>query len=413
MALSAKASNFALNTSTGNQAVTGVGFLPKIVLFFASENTVDGIMADQNICIGAGISSTERAMATANDEDNVTPADATRVVSNVECLHMMSAGSAGTVRFIADFVSLDADGFTIDITTAPGSASRVGYLALAGDDLTDIAIGTFNPSGSTGNQAVTGVGFLPDAILLLHTGIDIAAGATSEHTFGFGWAVSTSERAWVGTASDNGATPSDVFRRQQTDTCIGDLSFSGGSLTGLADFVSFDADGFTVNWSTAGESGDDYVYVAFRGGQYAAGNLTTQTSTGNFSETGVGFQGSAGIFASFCNATSGSTVAGLEISLGIATSSTDRFVMGGVSEDGQSPADTDQFQNDGLIYENYDFAQGLEGSIDLVSFDADGFTLDQVNADPSGNEMIYFVIGAAASGGIEVLRRRRDMVEAF
>ncbi len=137
------------------------------------------------------------------------------------------------------------------------------------------------------------------------------------------------------------------------------------------------------------------------------------SSTGNFSKTGVGFLPSAGIFASFCNAASASTVAGLEISLGIATSSTERFVVGGVAEDGQGTTDTDQFQDDALVYQNYDFAQALEGSIDLVSFDADGFTLDQVNADPTvGNEMIYFVIGAAA-GGVPVLRRRREMVEAF
>ncbi len=412
MALSAKTGNFALNTSTGNQAVTGVGFLPKIVLFFASENTADGVIADQNVCIGAGISSTERAMATVNDEDNVTTTDSSRVVSNVECLHLQSPGSTGTIRVIADLVSLDADGFTIDITTAPGSAHRVGYLALAGDDLTNVAIGTFNPSGSTGNQAVTGIGFQPDAMLLLHNGTNVAAGAVTEHTLGFGWAVSTSERGWIGTASDNGAGTSDTFRRQQTDTCIGDLNFSGGTLSGLADFVSFDADGFTVNWSTAGASGDDYIYIAFKGGQYAAGSLTTQTSTGNFSETGVGFLPSAGIFASFCNAASASTVAGLEMSVGIATSSAERFVVGGVAEDAQGTTDADQFQDDALVYQNYDFAQALEGSIDLVSFDADGFTLDQVDADPSGNEMIYFVIGAAA-GGVPVLRRRREMAEAF
>ncbi len=411
MALSAKASNFALNTSTGNQAVTGIGFLPKIVLFFVSENTADGIAVDHNLCIGAGISSTERACVTANDEDGQATTDTSRLVTTSECLRLQQPGSNNTVNLAADFVTMDSDGFTINITTAPGSAYRVGYLALAGTDLTNVAVNSFADSGATGNQAVTGVGFQPEAVLLLVQGDSISAGSKSDHTIGFGFAVSTIQRAWLGTASESGAATSNTHHRQQTDSCIGNLYYNDGTLHGLADFVSFDADGFTINWSTAGD-GDDYIYIAFKGGQYAVGSLTTQTGTGNFSETGVGFQPGAGIFASFCNAASGLTVAGLEMSLGIATSSTERFVVGSVAEDAQGTSDTDQFQDDALVYQNYDFAQGLEGSIDLVSFDADGFTLDQVDADPSGNEMIYFVIGAAA-GGVPVLRRRREMAEAF
>ena len=395
MALSAKASNFALNTSTGNQAVTGVGFQPEAVLFFGSMNTADGVVVDFNLVIGAATSSTARGHVSINEEDAQGTSDSSRTIFTNSCLRMLSPGSASTYLVIADFVSMDSDGFTINISTAPGSAYRIGYLALAGSDLTNVTVGSFNAPASTGNNATTGVGFQPDALLLFANGEALET-ATNSIAFGFGFAVSTSERAWTSLATPRSKVTSETFRQQGTDGCIAYMDHNGGSLDVHADFVSFDADGFTLNFDIT-TSGGGIIYVAFKGGQYAAGSLTTQTSTGNFSETGVGFQGSAGIFASFCNAASGSEVAGLETSFGIATSSTERFVVGGVSEDAQATTDTDQFQDDGLMYQNYDFAQALEGSIDFVSWDADGFTLNQVDADPTvGNEMIYFVIGADA-----------------
>ena len=55
--------------------------------------------------------------------------------------------------------------------------------------------------------------------------------------------------------------------------------------------------------------------------------------------------------------------------------------------------------DDGLIYQNYDNAQTQEGAIDFVSWDADGFTLNQTDADPTGNELLYLVMGSDAAAG--------------
>ncbi len=396
--MSAKVGNVAFNTSTGNQAVTGVGFQPKIVLFLFTENTVDGIIVDHQISLGAGISSTERTVAGVNDEDAQTTTDAERLIFDTKCLSLSVPGSS-TILIDADLVSLDADGFTINVTTASGTASRFGYLALAGDDLTNVATALFSPSGSTGEQAVTGVGFQADAIMFLNIGDDAATSPHTNNTFNIGFAISSTERAWFGISSDNALATSETNRHQLKTSCIGEVDYDDGTTNSLADFVSFGADGFTIDWSNNQSSGDDIAYIAFKGGQYKIGNLTTQTSTGEFSETGVGFQGKAGIFGSFCNAASGSGATGLEMSLGVATASDERFVVGGVSEDAQGTTDTDQFQDDGLMYQNYDHAQTLEGSIDFVSYDADGFTLNQTDADPSANEMIYLIMGSDAVAG--------------
>ena len=394
MTFLSKHGTFALNTSTGNQAITGVGFEPKIVVFFGSENQADGIIADNNICIGAAISSTERVAMTANDEDGVGSGDCTRAIETTLCIMLMSPGSSSTRRVEADFVSQDADGFTIDITNdSGGDPYRFGYLALAGTDLTNVGIGTFFNTGGAGEEAYTGVGFQPDAALFFGNGSPEGLG--SNGTLGFGWAVSTSQRGWIGTVSENGAGTSDTGRMQRTDSCIGFLADGPIELDAQADFVSWDADGFTLTWDASPSTTDVFVYIAFKGGQYYAGSLTTQTSTGEFSETGVGFTGDAAIFVSACNPSSGSILDNIEMSVGVATSSTARFITGVVSEDGQGTTDTDQFQDDALIYQNYDFAQSVEGAIDFVSWGADGFTLDQTDADPTaGNEMIYFIFGA-------------------
>src|SRR3990167_9374864 len=169
MALSAKAGVFTLNTTTGNQAITGVGFQPDVVLFIPSNLTADGIQAHARVGFGAGSSSTARGAISANDEDGVEPSDSTRYHTDAEVLNQLALGEQ-TILYEADLVSLDSDGFTINISTAPASGVKVAYLALGGVDLTNAKVGNFAATTTNGNQAVTGVGFQPDALILFTAG---------------------------------------------------------------------------------------------------------------------------------------------------------------------------------------------------------------------------------------------------
>lgn len=399
MAFSSKVGAFSLNTSTGNQAVTGVGFQPKIVFFFVTENTGNGVIAHNSVCIGAGISSSAQGCCHSNDEDAQTGSDCTRFISQVNLLRLMQPGSNGTIYLGVDLVTLDADGFTINITNAPSAAYRVGYLALGGTDLTNVKVGGWNPSGSTGNQSVTGVGFQPSAVILLQNGAAFST-STNNGEISVGFAVSSSQRAWIGASSDNGVNPCNTWSRQQIDSCIGEVYYSDGTINSLADFVSFGADGFTVNWSIAGTAADGFLYIALAGGNYAVGSLTTQTGTGNFSTSGLGFQPVAGLFASFCNPATGASVSGTKNSFGVVGAAGGRFVCGTMSEDNQSPTDTDSFQSNALMYQAYDYNQTVEGAIDFVSWDSDGFTLNQTDGDPAGNQLFYLAMGLPAAAGI-------------
>ena len=400
MAFEAQAGSFAMPTSGGNsQVVTGLGFDPKIVFFFPTRQTADGIAVHETLCFGAAVSSTERFSASVTSEDGQSMSDSIGEMLTTRCFRTYTYGTT-TVVYDADFVSMDTGAFTINVTTAPASAFRVGYLALGGTDLTDVALGSFQGDNATGNQDITDAGFQPDCVILVGTNEDDALDTNENHSnFMVGWATGESAERGVWSQSGRNNVTSVEKRAQVTNAIINALT-RDGAITGVAELTSFLSNGFRLNWSNALD--EFYFYIALKGGSYFAGELTTQTSTGEFSETGVGFQGSAAMFMSFCNAASGSVIANAEGTFGVATSSTEQFTHGFQAEDGQSTTDVDQFSDDALIYQNYDQNQTLEGSIDFASFDTDGITLDQIDADPSGNEMLYLVMGDAAAAGLSI-----------
>ncbi len=123
------AGNFSANTSTGNQAITGIGFTPKAVIFFSTDQTANGVTADAHINFGVGVSSSSRfGMVNTADDGESTATDTTRESSAALCVVTNNAGTfTGVLE--ADLVTMDSDGFTLNLTTAPGNACRVGFMS--------------------------------------------------------------------------------------------------------------------------------------------------------------------------------------------------------------------------------------------------------------------------------------------
>ncbi len=401
MAFEAKAGNFAIRTSNGSQQITGLGFDPKLVMFFPTRNTADGIVAHAMLGFGAAISSSERFDAQVTNEDGQGSADAIGHMATLKCLSAHVYGTNNVV-YDADFTSMDTGAFTIDVVNPDTGAFRVGYLALGGTDLTNVKIGTFQADNATGDQDITDVGFQPDCIIIIGTNEDDAIDTPENHfQFNIGWATAESAERGVWSQSGRNNVVTTVENKAQVTNAIINALTRDGAITGVAELTSFLSNGFRLNWSNAID--EFYFYIALKGGQYLAGDMTTQTSTGEFSETGVGFEGSAAMFMSWDNPASASVIANTELSLGIATSSTEQFVRGHQTEDALGTSSTDQWSDDALVYQNYDQAQTLEGSADFVSFNSDGITLDQIDADPTaGNELLYLIMGdsAGAPAGI-------------
>lgn len=392
MGISQKVGNFSLNTVTGLQSVTGIGFTPKVVLFINTVTIADGVSDNYLLGLGAGVSSTNRFDGAFTDKDAQVTMDTSRSIRNNFCADMNNPGEQ-TTDYKVDLETLDADGFTVDITNAPSVASRLGFWAIGGDDLTDVTTDNFVGNGAAGNQTVTGIGFKPDAVLFFNTRQSPLTGDTNGAIMSIGMAISSTERAYVTNTMQDALATSQTTREQDTDACI-HLSNEDGTQLDKADFVSMDADGFTINWTTGNIQ--RFFFVAFKGGQYKIGNFQAKTSTGNFSETGVGFTPGGGLFASWGRTANVNNQSPAFLSLGFASDTTERFVAGGNSEDGVGTSNSNQWSDDGKLYQIYNFTPGLRGDIDFVSWDADGMTLNQTDAETSLVQVLYFLIGSAA-----------------
>ena len=397
--LSTQYGSFTTNTATGTQAITGVGFQPKVVLFYSNiKGTSDGTATYATITYGVGISSTSRFYISSNSSDNVATSDTLSRHDNTKCLGLGSVD--GTVFIAADFVSQDADGFTINITTANVTTRVINYIALGGTDLTNVAIKEFDSATTTINQSVTGVGFQPDAEMFFTTGDNNAAPSniTLARTH-IGFAISSTQRGAMSYTAQDAVNPSNVSRYQRTDKAIALTSY-GEVLVHEADFVSQDADGFTINWTSANTAARKYYALCLKGGQYKVGAFNQATATGNQSITGVGFQGSALLLASFNAAATTSSIATMSNSFGAATASTTRGGIWGGDVDAVSPTQTDRDVDRTKVIKTFTAGTPtLTTAADFVSFDADGFTINNTTADATSREILYFVIGVAVGDG--------------
>lgn len=109
---------------TGNQSIVGLGFKPKIVKFSYARIILSNLSAAQ-MGLGAITSAFQYSYLSRSNESN----DATYIFNEATCIHMDSP-STNVTEHMATFVSLDADGFTINWASVNGTNTlRVVYEA--------------------------------------------------------------------------------------------------------------------------------------------------------------------------------------------------------------------------------------------------------------------------------------------
>ena len=399
MAFSVAQGKFTSRTTAGTQEINiSPSFEPKIVLFYTGKQAADGVSATAWQQIGVATSSTVFRNIGAVEVDAQDTTDSLKWSQTNAAVSIIN--TSATTLFAADLVSMDADGFTIEVIVALNPGIDIYYLALGGTDLTNVAVGNATSPTSIGDSSTTGVGFQPDALILLGSTVSTGTtGTTASATMCVGMATSGGQGVSAVRSRDAQAT-STTYSYQRTDKCFAIINTASADLLLQASYVSMDADGYTLNWDTVQATGRYYYYIALKGGSYDVGAITSQTGTGNFSDTSLAFTPSAGIFLSNCKGATTTVDAGWQMSLGAATSTSARGVISTFSEDAQGVSDADTVQDTTALYSNYDYNQTLEGDIDFVSWNADGFTLNQTDADPTGNEIIYLVMGAAGAAAV-------------
>lgn len=145
-------------TSTGSQAITGVGFMPKAELFASAGRVASTtVTAHSRTMIGAAISSSNRRAYAVTAEDGAADSNTARDIDKTAAIIACTDGGTPTRLATAGFTSQDADGFTLNWTAADAVAREVYYLAVGDADagLPTLSAPTYVP-GSITSSGFTG-----------------------------------------------------------------------------------------------------------------------------------------------------------------------------------------------------------------------------------------------------------------
>lgn len=377
--------------ATGNQNVThGLGVTPKLIILWSAS----GIGADAfNFLIGFydgvsnySVNNTEQgAAATSNADKRI----AAKIVSMID--------NGGTVIWEGLITAWDSTNFTINWTTNDANAVPINFIAIGGDDIAAKIIQWDYPT-STGNFAITGVGFAPNSYITIHAGLAAAIPNTDiDCAFGIGVAALGNTEKAIGYFADSAeATATDTSRAQQDRILTNLTSDQGQSLN--ASHVSFDSDGATVN-ILAGTGTARKMVTLFLGGpagKCGVFNKPTSTSVPVSQQiTGLGIEPKFLMLFSVMSTTNSAVQTHARFVLG-ATDGVNEVSASYKSEDNVADSDVDvDWINDKSIFIADDDTTNTQAEADISSFDADGFTLSWSKNNAVATEIVYFALGDA------------------
>lgn len=380
-------------------------FEPKFILFWFTgrSDTIDAAgTANIHAGLGMAASTSSRRAVAIESIDDVGTTDSTRAQQSDCCIVEIAGAGADTVTGKVDLDAMLSTGFRLVVDDAFTAGRRVHWLALGGDDITNVELGNLTLTAATGDQSVTSLAFQPDCVIFIGAGYQSNTSADdTEAVLSFGVAAGTAagdNACLVGATKDNvgtSITSSYCLDGESTSSIDTDNSDSVNRRGRVTEFLS---NGFTVNRSE-GAVATGLYYAAIKGPRFKLLTLTTETDTvTSIAVTGAGFQPKAAIFASHCRAesTANAVTAHLEMSVGFAVSASVRGAQAANDEDNLPTSDTGTAVEHDAVYANLSTSMAIEGLMDLVSFDSDGFTCIMDDADPSQAFVWVLTIGATA-----------------
>ncbi len=393
--------SFNIGTGAAGTTVTvTTGFEPKVYFLWASrrtESTDTASTQNHKQAFGAGISTTDRRAVCGQSVDNVTSAANTAHRADAALCALFTGGG---IDGLADHDAMLPTGFRLIIDDNFGFDLRVHYLAIGGSDLTNVATGMFTESATTGNQDITTVGFQPDAVVLFSAMIGAdPPGLQIDSTMMIGFAAGSgnpNDVVWAGGAND-AVSPTQAISYNRAGESIGLFDAAVTLTNGRGEVDAWLSNGFSLDWTERAGSRRIH-YVALKGGQHAVGDVLTQTNTSQFSETGLAFSPMAGLFVSHNKAQSTSDIVQDhdEWSLGSVTDASTRRAHCVLDEDAQAISDVGTGVEHDELYCNLSTDTAIEGLMDVVSVNSDGWTLVMDDADPAAAFVGYWAIGPSS-----------------
>lgn len=398
MSLLAKVGSFSTGTGTGTIAITGVGFTPKAVLFWWSgrtETTDAAGSMTHNRGFGWLTGSSSRACVSSRALDAAATSDVDSAHRSDCCV--ISQSATGAVDGRLDFSAFGADGFSLNIDDSFPASYRIHYLALGGDDLTNVATGTAQLNTVTGAQAVTGVGFQPDCVLLLSICNATAPPVTQSVLLtSFGIATANGGR-FILLNQASGSQPAALAHSYCGD--FGEVfARCVANVLDRASLTSLDADGFTLNvLETQGTIASRISYLALKGGRFALTNLLTRTDANPIQVAGLGIGAPvAALFMSHAQVESTQDTSQEDDiwSIGAASGAGDQRAAATRDENASDPTQVSAAVEHDAVYINLAANGAVDGVMQLSSFDTDGFTCAMSNADPAQKFVGALVFGS-------------------
>jgi hypothetical protein len=406
---------FTLNAGVGTQSITGVGFQPKAYILFvtkASVDDTDSATGESILSIGMTDGTTQFCMMSGS-EDNQATNDVGRRGMTDEVLCSFDAQANQTVDGEANHVSMDADGFTINIGddfTDPASP-LVHYIAFGGDDLS-VDAGTVDLADVVDTSVdVTAPGFEPDVVITSFLGVllDLDGDTSNDvHSFSLGWAVNPDRQASgnqfsMMTAGRDGQTGGDSYSR--FDNVRAGTSHRDSAIDASYEIGTFDASGFDVTTRLAPATTNEIMgYLALNLGatnpQVYTTARTARTASGNDVETGAGFQpiflmgiGSAAVTTANSNTNAGSMAVGI-------TDGTNSLSLMRFDDDALNPSNNaNRVTNTQFMSANSD-SGAIDWEATFTSFDSNGWTINYGNAAGAAYQNAFLAIGNSLAAGI-------------
>jgi hypothetical protein len=402
MSFLAKVGTFIHPSTAISQSITGVGFQPKVVLFFMSGDSQGSVNIFTQCFHSFGAADgTNQFYVSMSASDAVTTTDVPiRRHTNASCIGAVLAGSA-TVSVEAGFTSMDSDGFTVGWTTADSNGRMISYIALGGTDIQNAKVGNFLPNAGTGSFSLTGVGFKPDLVLLSSVGSNAMpslANSNSRANLGIGMAGITQQFSGMGISSGVAAGTSAAGSYQRTSEFFAYVNNT--TVAFECTLTSLDNDGFTINETTGGAN---YIFYVALNGTYvkAQGSFNQPTSNGSQTISVPGGFKPALVFLQSDNFASSASVQ--TPSSRFSQAATDGVSVWGkwTGYSNTNPTKANNYFLGGTVAGSDKFFQmGTEGGggaataiAKLVSLDTSGFTLNWTFTSATAREVHYLALG--------------------
>lgn len=240
-----------LDTATGPDSITGLGFQPDFAMFIHAQQTAAGTATRAGCGVGFAAGADKEFAMAWNLDDGQTMASTFDATSYTDANASLAAILDGgiTVDLLANLTSFDVGGITFNISNAPPAAWLVGYLAIKGGQW-DVGTTTM-PSGAGTDRTISTMTFTPKGLALAATAATADATAAEANCRSqVGAATSTSTEVYAYGDHDNVSDPTSTAKASGNSKII---TNTGSDLL-ACDFTSFQSNGWTItaNAVTAG-----------------------------------------------------------------------------------------------------------------------------------------------------------------